>query len=132
MSSDATLRELKKISKILMLVNAGAVEKELAKIATTNDRKKMWLLIDGRRMPGDIAKDAGVTAMAVSYFLSTGVAAELVEYKRGEPPRRILDYVPPSWIDLVKLPSMSGSEDEAQQVKLDASIEEQKEEKGER
>jgi hypothetical protein len=131
MSADATLRELRKISKILMLTNAGTIEKELAKIATTNDRKKMWLLIDGKRMPGDIAKEAGVTAMAVSYFLSAGVAAELVEYKRGEPPRRMLDYVPPSWIDLVKLPATSSGAGEAQQVKLDANTEEQKEERGE-
>lgn len=126
MSTEAMLRELKKLSKILILANAGIVERELSKIASTNDRKKMWVLIDGKRMPGDIAKEAGVTAMAVSYFLNAGAATELIEYERGEPPRRILDYVPPSWIELVKLP-VSGETEKAQQVKLDASIEEQKE-----
>jgi hypothetical protein len=129
MSSEATLRELRKISRILILANAASVEKELSKIATTNDRKKMWVLMDGKRMPGDIAKEAGVTAMTVSYFLNAGVAAELVEYKRGEPPRRILDYVPPAWIELVKLP-VSGEAEVAQQVKLDTTIEEQKEKTG--
>ncbi len=104
MSAESTLRELRKISRILILANATFVEKELSKIATTNDRKKMWVLMDGKRMPGDIAKETGVTAMAVSIFLNAGVAAELVEYQRGEPPRRILDYVPPGWIELVKLP----------------------------
>jgi len=131
MSTDATLRELKKISKVLILANAGAVEKELSKIASTNDRKKMWLLMDGKRMPADIAKEASVTAMAVSYFLSAAVAAELVEYKRGEPPRRILDYVPPSWIELVKLPTTSAVAEEVHQAKLDTSIEGQKEGAGE-
>jgi len=131
MSTDATLRELRKISKILILANAGEVEKELSKIASTNDRKKMWLLIDGKRMPADIAKEAGVTAMTVSYFLSAAVAAELVEYKRGEPPRRILDYVPPSWIELVKLPTTSAVAEEVHQAKLDTSIEGQKEGTGE-
>jgi len=122
MSTDAMLRELRKISKILILTNAGAVEKELSKLASTNDRKKMWVLMDGKRMPGDIAKETGVTAMAVSVFLNAGVAADLIEYTRGEPPRRILDYVPPSWIELVKLP-ISEEAEGAKQVKLDTAIE---------
>jgi len=123
MSADLMLRELRKISRLLILANAGVVEKELAKIASTNDRKKMWVLMDGKRMPADIAKEAGVTAMAVSYFLNAGVVADLIEYRRGEPPRRALDYVPPTWIELVKLP-VSEEAEEALQIKLDTSIEE--------
>ncbi len=95
------LRELKKMSKILLLANAAVVEKELSKIASSNVRKKMWVLIDGKRMPKDIAKEADVTQMAVSYFLTAAAAAEFIEYRKGEPPSRILDYVPPEWIDLV-------------------------------
>jgi len=98
---NATLHELKKISKILTLVNAAAIEKELSKIANTDARKKMWVLIDGQRMPKNIAKEVGVTQMAVSYFLNTASAADFIEYTQREPPRKILDYVPPSWIDLV-------------------------------
>jgi hypothetical protein len=44
--------------------------------------------------------------MAVSNFLGACKTAGLVEYTKGEPPKRTLDYVPPSWIDLVKLPEM--------------------------
>jgi hypothetical protein len=119
MSSEATLRELRKISRILILTNAVAVEKELSKIATTNERKKMWVLMDGKRMPKDLAKEIGVTAMAVSNFLAAGVAAELIEYNRGEPPRRMLDYVPPSWIELVKLPVIEEKTEEPRQIKLE-------------
>lgn len=126
MSSEAMLRELRKISKVMLLTNAPSVEKELSKIASTDDRKKMWVLIDGRRMPKDIATEVNVTRAAVSYFLTAGVAADLIEYKRGEPPRRILDYVPPSWIELVKLP-VSEEAEQARQVKLGESIESQKE-----
>ena len=126
MSTDAMLRELRKISKILILTNAEAVEKELSKIASTNDRKKMWVLMDGKRMPAEIAKEVGVTAMAVSYFLNTGVTAELIEYQRGEPPRRALDYVPPTWVELLKIPVPK----EAEEVKLDNAIEGQKEKTG--
>jgi len=129
MSTDEMLRELRRVSKVLILANAEAVEKELSKIASTDDRKKMWVLMDGKRMPADIAKEVGVTAVAVSYFLNAGVAAELVEYKRGQPPRRALDYVPPTWIELVKLP-ISEEAEETRQSKLDTAEEEQKEKTG--
>jgi hypothetical protein len=98
---ESSLRELKKISKILLLANAPIIEKELSKIANSDARKKMWVLIDGKRMPKDIAKEVGVTQMAVSYFLTAAAAAEFVEYTQREPPRRIFDYIPPSWIGLV-------------------------------
>ncbi len=47
------LGELRKISKILALANAQALENELSKYATTNERKKVWVLINGERMPDD-------------------------------------------------------------------------------
>ena len=111
-----TLRELRKISKILVLANASVIEKELSKIATSDARKKMWVLIDGKRMAKDIANEIGVTQMAVSYFLAAAVAAELIEYAPHEPPRKILDYVPPSWIELVKLPTVE-EKGEREQIK---------------
>lgn len=116
--TNATLRELRKISRILILANASVIEKELSEIATSNVRKKIWVLIDGKRMAKDIAKEIGITQMAVSYFLSAAVAAELIEYTPRKPPRRILDYVPPSWIELVKLPTVEEEEkDEQEQIK---------------
>jgi hypothetical protein len=97
------LAELRKISKILLLVNAPVIESELGKIATTNDRKRMWVLIDGVRMPKDIATLLKVTDRAVRYFLDVLTAAGFIENVRGEPPKKILDYVPPSWIELVQV-----------------------------
>jgi hypothetical protein len=126
MSTETTLRELRKISRILILANAASVERELSKIASTDERKKMWVLMDGKRMPQDLAKESGVTPMSVSRFLASGVVAELVEYNKGEPPRRIFDYVPPSWIELVKLPALEEAED-TRQVKLDTPAESPKE-----
>lgn len=95
------LRELIKISKILTLVNASIIEKELSKIANSDARKKIWVLMDNKRMPKDLAEQAKVTAMAVSYFLNAAATAGFIEYASRSPPRRIIDYVPPSWIDLV-------------------------------
>lgn len=131
--TDATLRELRKISKVLMLANASVIEKELSKIATSDARKKMWVLIDSKRMAKDIANEIGVTQMAVSYFLSAAVAAELIEYAPREPPRKILDYVPPSWIELVKLPTVEEEEKgEQEQIKPEqTSLEVSAKEQGE-
>lgn len=124
--SNETLRELKKVSRILTLANASVIEEELSKIATSDARKKMWVLIDGKRMANDIANEIGVTPMAVSYFLTAGVAAELIEYIPREPPRRILDYVPASWIELVKLPVVvEEGKNEPRQTALDVSAKEQ-------
>ena len=61
--------------------------------------------------------------MAVSYFLNAGVAADLIEYTRGEPPRRAFDYVPVTWLELVKIP-VSEVTEETRQIKLDTTLEE--------
>lgn len=100
--SDATLRELKVISKILLLSNSQAVKKEIEKICTSDGRKKMWVLTDGKHMPKDMVAEADVSVGAVSTFLNAGVAAGLIQYDRGVPPRRLLDYVPPEWIELLQ------------------------------
>ena len=73
------LRELKNISRILTLANASVIEGELSKIANSDARKRMWILIDGKRMPKDLAKEVGVTPMAVSNFLIALATAEFIE-----------------------------------------------------
>lgn len=96
------LTELKKISKILTMVNAKTIENELAKYATTDERKRIWVLIDGKRMSKDIATSSGVTRRAVELFLKSLETAELVESPWGKPPKRKLDFVPAPWLDLIK------------------------------
>jgi hypothetical protein len=105
MSQEDMFRELRKISKVLTLSNAPAIEKELSKIASSKERKQMWVLLDGKRMSKEIADAVRVTPQAVSLFLIAGTALELIEYQRGKPPHRILDYVPPEWLSLVEIPS---------------------------
>ncbi len=56
-------------------------------------------------MSKEIADAVRVTPQAVSLFLIAGAALELIEYQRGKPPRRILDYVPPEWASLVEMPA---------------------------
>lgn len=96
------LAELRKISKILVLANAQALETELSKYATTDERKKAWALIDGSRLPEGIGENAGMKLRTVQEYLKILVDAALIENFRGKPPKRLLDYVPASWLDLIK------------------------------
>ena len=110
------LVELKKISKILILANAKAIETELSKYATTDERKKIWVLIDGQTMSKDIAQSIGVTTRAVDMFLKTLEIAELIENPWGKAPRRLLDYVPASWVELIKVEAPKKKEDKPEEV----------------
>ncbi len=122
MSQEETLRELRKISKVLTLSNSSAIEKELAKIASTKERKQMWVYLDGKPVPKEIAQAVKVTPQAVSLFLLAGVALDLIEYERGKAPRRLLDYVPPDWLSLVELSPESESTQGVAEVKTQATL----------
>ena len=98
------LDELKKISKIITLAFGDVIEKELEKVCTTNERKKMWVLIDNNRMSKDIAKEVGVTIRAVDKFLKIAQNAGLIENPKGKPPKKIVEYTPPKWIELLIKP----------------------------
>lgn len=95
------LKELKKISKIITISNGQSLEKELSKYATTDERKKIWVLIDGTRTSEQIAKEIGITKRAVDIALQHFENAELIEKRKyGVPPQRVVEYMPPSWIEL--------------------------------
>lgn len=122
------LNELKKISKILLLANSTQLDIELGKVADNEARKKMWVLIDGKRMPKDIANEVGVSLATVSRFLDKASAADLVSYAAKKPPIKTLDYVPPSWLNLV----FAETKEETKQIsEAMPTIDDKKEEKKE-
>ena len=98
------LKELRKISKVITISNGDALEKELSKYASTDERKKIWVLIDGKRNSEQIANEIGITKRTVDLTLQNFESAILIEERKyGIPPKRILDYVPSSWSSLVKI-----------------------------
>jgi len=101
---DPVLEELRRITKILILAHGESLEKEFSKVVTTDERKKIWVLIDGVKLPKDIAKEVGVTVRSVQRFLSIGEKAGFIENPWGKPPKRLIDYVPAKWLELIKLP----------------------------
>ena len=110
MSNDEeVLKELKKISEIMMLSNGSILESEISKCATTTDRKKIWVVIDGNRQADEIVKASGVTQAPVYKFLKILENVNLIERQRGLPPKRLFDYVPAAWVDLVPENSQQSS-----------------------
>lgn len=111
MVNEEILNELKKISKTLLLVCGDQLERELGRLATSDDRKRVWILIDGKLTAKEIANKLNLTLRAVHIFLATLEKAGLIENPWGKPPKRIIDYVPPKWIELLKFPAVEEKRD---------------------
>lgn len=96
------LKELQKISKILTLAHSDSLEEAISKYATTDKRKKIWVLIDGINMATDMIDKTKIKRRTVYEFLEVLEKAKLIENPRGKPPKRLIDIVPASWIELLK------------------------------
>jgi len=92
------LFELRAIKRTLSIAHSEKIDDYLNEVITSENRRKMWIAINGERMPNDIAEEVGVSAMAVSRFLKSVIDANLVEYAKGYPPMKIIDHVPSKWL----------------------------------
>jgi len=105
--NEEILNELKKLNRLIILSNGKNIENELEKHATNNDRKKMWVLIDGKNQADDIVRISGLKKSAVYNFLKQLEGADFIERAHGYPPTRKIDYVPAAWIELLPQESIS-------------------------
>jgi len=69
MSNEEILSELRKLNKLMTLAFSDKITKELEKISSTNERKKIWVLLDGDRSSQDIADLIGISKRSVDRFL---------------------------------------------------------------
>lgn len=121
MSSE--LIELKKISKILLLTNAKILEAELSKYATSEERKKIWILINGNRTVNDLIQAGGMKQRAVYDYLKILEIAELIDFPHGKAPKKILDFVPASWLNLVKVEEVNVEKKQSDNANLNSNTE---------
>lgn len=108
-----TEESLSQISKYAKLV-AGSVVIELAKkIASTDDRKIIWVFCEGKLTREQIATKTKIPKRTVSYFIDECMNFGLLEEESGKGghPKRVIDYVPEEWKRItrekVKLPQQS-------------------------
>lgn len=91
------LTELVEIKQILLLNSREVLKNELNELASTNERKEIWGLLDGLTSTTEISKTVGVSTRTVQFFVSQLEEKELViTEKRGYPKRR-MDYIPSDW-----------------------------------
>jgi len=100
--NDEELEELKKITRILTLAHSQILEREISKYASTDKRKMIWVLIDGTNMPQDMIDKIQIKRRTVYDFLEVLDQADLIENPKRKPPRRLVDFVPSSWIELLE------------------------------
>ncbi len=121
-NEEEILKELRKMSKILIMSNGTNLEKELAKYATNDDRKRIWVLIDGNRQADEILKATGLTKTPVYNFLKILEDSNLIERQHGKPPKRLLEFVPAEWADLIQTDIKQLEKDVQQQVALQSEV----------
>jgi DNA-binding HxlR family transcriptional regulator len=116
------LGELKKMNKLITIANGQKIEETLGRYTTSDERKMIWVLMDGKRQAPDIAQIIKKTKRTVDTFLQSLENAGLVEQRAyGRPPVRSIEYVPASWVDLVP-----NSTSPAEQTPVIPSSDEQK------
>ena len=99
------LEELQRITRILTFAHSDSLERVISKYASTDKRKMIWVLIDGINMPQDMIDKIGkikIKQRTVYDFLEVLEQAKLIENPKRKPPKRLVDFIPASWIELLK------------------------------
>jgi len=91
------LTELIDIKKILILNSRDNLKRELNEIATTDERQKIWGLLDGMTSTSEIASLVDVSMRTVQVFVAQLLEQELVEVEKRGYYKRKMDYVPSDW-----------------------------------
>lgn len=110
LTSEESLSQISKYAKLM----AGSVVVELAKkMVSTDDRKIVWVLCDGKLTRDQLATKTEIPIRTVSYFIDECMNFGLLEEESGKGghPNRVIDYVPQEWKKITrkktKLPEQS-------------------------
>lgn len=94
---ESVLEELIGIRRVLEFLAEDKLRTYLDGIISTDQRQKMWSLLDGNYSTTEIANKSGITPRAVQLFIKELQQLDLIlMVKRGYPKRK-LDYVPLEW-----------------------------------
>ena len=93
--------DLKNISKLLTFAHSEKIKAELEEIATNDERKMIWVLIDGTKVNKIIVERVNIMKRSVRRNIKVFEEAGLVLNPRGKPASRLLNNIPPYWIELL-------------------------------
>ncbi|MHA3964063.1 MAG: hypothetical protein AM325_011060 [Candidatus Thorarchaeota archaeon SMTZ1-45] len=95
---DAILDELVRIRRTLEFMVEDRFKIYLSEVASTTERKQIWILLDGAKTTAEIADKLKITQRSVQRFLKQLSGHNLIDTKRRGYPRRKIDYIPQEWI----------------------------------
>jgi len=91
------LQELSKIRQLVEILARDSLKSMLKEVATTTERKKIWVLCNGALSTEEIAKKVNVSRRAVQIFVKELRLKGLIEIEKRGYPKRKFDYVPSDW-----------------------------------
>jgi len=101
LSDDEILLELQKISKILTFAYSEKIEEIISNVASTDERKITWVLLDGKTSNDELEKITGIKERGMRRILKAFADNDLINNPRGKPASRKIDYVPQKWVELL-------------------------------
>jgi len=93
--------QLDGVYRLLEIQTRPQIEATLQKLATTKERRKVWILSDGERKTEEIARLSGNAIRTVQVFVQEADRAGLMDTRKRGTPRRRFDVIPADWAPLV-------------------------------
>jgi predicted transcriptional regulator len=89
--------ELLTVRRLLEMLIRNELIKNIESIATTDERRKIYTLMDGFSSTEEIAQKIGVSQRTVQMMVKELAGADLVILEKRGYPRRTFDYIPSGW-----------------------------------
>ena len=95
---------LLELSKLTRIIAVPIAIEQLENLASTDERKAIWVLCSGKWTRDQMASKSGVHLNTVKSFVDMARTYGLLEEEKGKGghPKRVIDYVPSGWKKLVK------------------------------
>jgi len=94
--------EVSLIRRYLEFQITDFVKDQLDKIASTSERKMIWISLDGTKTTQEIAEEAGISIRTVQHFIKQLRELDLIADKRRGCPQRRIDIIPSNWEKIEK------------------------------
>lgn len=94
---------MKTVKLLLEIQTRPTLTAELNSLASTSERRKMWILSSGELTTTEIAAKAGVKSRAVQYFVEEASKSNLLAVPKRGYPKRLVDYIPENWKEQTEL-----------------------------
>lgn len=95
---------LENLTRLIRVIAAPIAIEQVEKLASTDERKKIWVLCSGKLTREKISSKSGVSLRTTTTFVDLAMTYGLLEEEKGKGghPRRVIDYIPSDWKGLLK------------------------------